>query len=55
MTDDTRSPSPPEGEHSPSGYRPPTITYLGTVANLTQKTVGRADGSTLLGVDIGSI
>lgn len=37
--------------------RAPAVTYLGTVAELTQqgaKTVGAADGSTFLGLDIGS-
>jgi len=37
-----------------SGYRPPTVTYLGTLADLTQKEVGAADGATFLGLDIGS-
>ena len=36
------------------GYRPPTVTLLGTLAELTQKTVGAADGTTFLGLDIGS-
>lgn len=38
-------------------YEPPAVTYLGTVAELTQqgaKTVGAADGSTFLGLNIGS-
>jgi len=38
-----------------SGYRPPTVTYLGDLADLTQKTVGGIDGSTFLGLDIGSV
>jgi hypothetical protein len=29
--------------------------YLGTLAELTQKTVGSADGATFLGLDIGSL
>ncbi len=37
----------PRGE-----YRPPTVTFLGTLAELTQKSVGGADGSTFLGLDI---
>ena len=37
------------------GYCPPTVTFLGTLAELTQqKEVGAADGSTFLGLDIGS-
>jgi hypothetical protein len=35
-------------------YRPPTVTVLGTLAELTQKDVGAADGTTFLGLDIGS-
>ena len=37
------------------GYCPPTVTFLGTLAELTQKTVGAADGTTFLGLDIGEI
>jgi hypothetical protein len=37
------------------GYRPPTVTFLGTLTELTQKTVGAADGTTFLGLDIGEI
>ena len=36
-------------------YRPPTVTYLGPLAELTGKTVGAADGATFLGLDIGSL
>lgn len=39
-------------------YRPPTVTFLGTLAELTQvvdKTVGAADGTTFLGLDIGEV
>lgn len=36
------------------GYCPPTVTFLGTLADLTQKQVGAADGATFLGIDIGS-
>ena len=37
-------------------YEPPAVTYLGDLADLTraEKTVGEADGSTFLGLDIGS-
>ncbi len=35
-------------------YTPPTVTFLGTLAELTQeKEVGAADGSTFQGLDIG--
>lgn len=39
-----------------AGYEPPSVTYLGTVAELTgaEKNVGGADGATFLGVDLGS-
>lgn len=37
----------PRGE-----YRPPTVTFLGTLAELTQKEVGGADGATFLGLSI---
>lgn len=33
-------------------YRPPSVTFLGTLAELTQKTAGASDGTTFLGVDI---
>ena len=36
------------------GYRPPTVTFLGTLAELTQKEAKAADGETFLGIDIGS-
>ncbi len=36
-------------------YRPPAITYLGDLADLTRgKQVGAADGTTFLGIDLGS-
>ena len=40
-----------EGE----GYSPPTVTFLGTLAELTQKEVGAADGTTFLGIDVGEV
>ena len=48
-----------EGRHSDvpvdsPGYRPPTITRLGDLAELTLKEVGQADGQVFLGLDIGS-
>lgn len=55
MDDDSQAQPSEASENLLPGYRPPTITYLGDVAELTQaKTVGRADGSTFLGLDIGS-
>ena len=43
------------GAVSDVGYSPPTVTFLGTLAQLTQKTVGAADGETFLGLDIGEV
>jgi len=44
------------GPTAAPAYRPPTITLLGDVADLThQKTVGATDGLTFLGLDIGTI
>ena len=44
----------PAGETA-AAYSPPTVTLLGTLAELTQqKEVGAADGETFLGLDIGS-
>lgn len=40
--------------HTDAGYSPPTVTFLGTLAELTQKQVGGADGQTFLGLDIDS-
>jgi hypothetical protein len=37
------------------GYCPPTLTFLGTLAELTQKATGAADGATFLGVDLGDV
>ena len=38
-----------------AGYTPPSVTFLGTLTELTQeKEVGSSDGSTFLGLDIGS-
>lgn len=35
-------------------YQPPSVSYLGDLSTLTKdKTVGAADGSTFLGLDIG--
>jgi hypothetical protein len=51
---DEKAHAPDEG-HNSSSYQPPTITRLGTVADLTRKTAGAADGATFLGLDIGSL
>lgn len=45
----------PGADQSSGSYRPPTITRLGTVADLTRKEVGAADGTTFLGIEIGSV
>jgi hypothetical protein len=55
MNDDTRPASVPEGNQPAADYQPPAITHLGDLGELTQKTVGAADGSTFLGLPIGSI
>ncbi len=55
MDDDVQAQPRKTAGNPPLGYQPPTITYLGDVAELTQKTVGAADGSTFIGLDIGSI
>ncbi|HUR22261.1 MAG TPA: hypothetical protein VMZ73_00150 [Acidimicrobiales bacterium] len=52
MSDDTR---PKAGSGDCEEYEAPAIRHLGNLADLTQKTVGQADGSTFLGLDIGSI
>ncbi len=53
--DDQQTAAGERGAQAASGYHAPTITYLGDLAELTQKTVGAADGSTFIGLDIGSI
>ena len=52
MTGQARRPD----EDAPAGdYQPPTITYLGSIAELTGKAVGAADGTTFLGIDLGTV
>jgi hypothetical protein len=49
--------TPPTGDDpGQAAYQPPRVTYLGDLADLTRqaKEVGGADGSTFLGLDIGS-
>lgn len=55
MKPDVTQPSTdqPAGEPQ-AGYSPPTVTFLGTLAELTQKEANAADGETFLGIDIGS-
>jgi len=55
--DDFTTETPHDGGPTAApAYRPPTITLLGDVADLTHdKTVGAADGATFLGLDIGTI
>jgi hypothetical protein len=55
MNEDTTPGSNPDADLQSSGYTPPVITYLGNLAEMTQKTVGASDGSSFLGLDIGSI
>ena len=52
MNDDTR-PKSMIGKHE--AYEAPAIRHLGNLADLTQKTVGAADGTQFLGLDIGSV
>ncbi len=43
-----------EGGRQRGSYIPPRVVVLGTVAELTQKTAGAADGAVFLGIDIGT-
>ena len=52
-TDETQRKS--DHAEADTGYSPPAVTFLGTLAELTQKTVGAADGTTFLGLDIGEV
>ena len=51
MTRRPRRPLNP-GTSSGAAYQPPDVTVLGTVAELTQKTVGGSDGATFQELDI---
>lgn len=56
MDDFTAQPRRPDVPAASPVYRPPTVTFLGDLAELTQsKTVGAADGTTFLGLDIGTV
>ena len=52
MNDDLRPKTRSSGHQA---YEAPAIRHIGNLADLTQKTVGAADGSQFLGLDIGSI
>lgn len=55
MFPDTQPSLASTADEAGGAYRPPTVTVLGTLAELTQeKEVGGADGSTFMGIDIGS-
>ena len=52
MDDKTPSPPPHGGASRDTAYEPPDVTILGTVEELTQKTVGGSDGATFQELDI---
>jgi len=54
MTQHEQQPASDSAPRPAGSYQPPGVTVLGTLAELTQKTVGAADGTTFLGLDIGS-
>lgn len=59
MTQDTSSTPDDRGPDARRAYSAPEIQYLGTLAELTQvlpppKEVGAADGTQVLGIDVGS-
>ena len=55
MKPDETHPSADQPAREPqAGYSPPSVTFLGTLGELTQKEVGAADGEQFLGLDIGS-
>ncbi len=43
-----------EGGRERGSYVPPRVVVLGSLADLTQKQVGAADGTQFLGLDIGT-
>lgn len=57
MNNDIRHSPADDGHHHASTYQAPAIIHLGSLADLTRvsKTVNGADGSTFLGLDIGSV
>jgi len=43
-------------DQTPDSYSPPEITVVGNVADITRaKEVGASDGTTFLGLDVGSV
>ena len=55
MNHESQHAPPPEDGRRASGYRPPMVTSLGNLADLTQaKEVGGADGTVFQGIDLGS-
>jgi hypothetical protein len=56
MTDEVVEDEHHDGRRPRRNYQRPTITHLGDLADLTlmPKNVGGADGTTFLGVDLGS-
>lgn len=52
MDDKTQSSSSDSPADPGDAYQRPDVTDLGTVADLTAKQVGGADGTTFLGVDL---
>ena len=56
MEDVTGRAPRPDGDAPAGDYAPPTITYLGGIADLTRsKQVGAADGTQFLGIDLGTV
>jgi hypothetical protein len=55
--DDNHWPAPQRSPNGNPKYDPPTVTYVGDLADLTRqiKDVGAADGATFLGIDLGSV
>lgn len=59
MNRDIEFPRPEAAAEPASDYQPPAVSFLGTLAELTQeippgKDVGAADGTQFLGLDVGS-
>jgi len=55
MTPDETKTSTDHARDADADYSPPTVTFLGTLGELTlEKTTGASDGETFLGLDIGS-
>lgn len=52
--EDNTAPAPAARQHGRE-YESPTLACYGYLAAVTQKSVGSADGTTFLGLDIGSV